>query len=870
MSNQSALSAQTLVELLHRQSDRYGDKVAFRFCPDGGDEIDRLTYAELDRQARGIAVQLHAQGATGQRVLLVASNDLRTLASFFGCIYAGAVVVPVDDAVRLEQIAGHAEPAFTIVAAEMRDKVEATVKTAVKDRQVTCLLMDDLVAAADARADGWTAPAIDADTIAMLEYSSGTTGTPKGVLVSHGNVLANVEAQRQVWPAGDENAVFLSWASMHRNVGLINAVAAILRGGSTIVALARNFFPRPMLWLEAISRHRVTITIAFSSMYRMCVTKSTPEERAALDLSCLTAAIAGGEPLSPDDAEAFIDCFAPAGLRPEVLAPSYGLAQATLTVTGGSDAPAPIAECLERAALRQNRVVDAAPDDPFGVEVLTCGRPMPGVRVLVVDPETHRECGADQIGEVWVAGPNVTQGYWRRPDETEKAFWARLADTGDGPFLRTGDLGFFRYGELFLTGRWSDLVTVDNGHHYPGDIEATVQDCHPAFIRGRGAAFTTKPERNADGQLVIVQEVSAAVQSGQDDFAAAMDAVRAAVAERHDIAVHDVVLVAESSVPVTSNGKVQRDQCRRLFTAGKFSALAEWHAAPPRRPAAKNAPRAGQDPLTGLVGRMVERLMTGNRTKGHSGKSKFKFLYPYTTRQLGAADVVFLNYGYEEDPPLNLPLSEGDEPNRLGIQLYHQIAAQADLAGKDVLEVSCGHGGGASYLTRTFAPASYVGMDFNAAGIEFCRNRHRLPGLEFVLGDAQKLPFPDESFDAVVNVEASHGYPDFDGFLHEVNRVLRPGGSFLYADLRRHDEIPGWEQTLAAAPLRMVSERVINEETARGLRLNSPRLTELIDGRIAPKWQHFYREFAAVEGTKNFKNLETGTTSYRMYAFIKD
>jgi ubiquinone/menaquinone biosynthesis C-methylase UbiE len=252
-------------------------------------------------------------------------------------------------------------------------------------------------------------------------------------------------------------------------------------------------------------------------------------------------------------------------------------------------------------------------------------------------------------------------------------------------------------------------------------------------------------------------------------------------------------------------------------------------------------------------------------------KKIFRHWYPLMTRRLGQQDdVVFLNWGYEEDPPMGLPLDESDEPNRFSIQLYHQTATQVDLSGKDVLEVSCGHGGGASYLVRTLHPASYTALDFNAAGIAFCQKRHKLPGLDFVHGDAENLPFPDESFDAVVNVEASHIYPHLERFLSEVARVLRPGGHFLYADFRNRDNFPAWESALAESGMQLISERVINEQVLRGLHKNSPRSNELINRYMPPFVRRFGREFAVVDGSWFYRDLERGEIDYRTYCLRKD
>jgi ubiquinone/menaquinone biosynthesis C-methylase UbiE len=252
-------------------------------------------------------------------------------------------------------------------------------------------------------------------------------------------------------------------------------------------------------------------------------------------------------------------------------------------------------------------------------------------------------------------------------------------------------------------------------------------------------------------------------------------------------------------------------------------------------------------------------------------KRMFKYWYPLMTRRLvRQEDVVFLNWGYEEDPPMAIPLEEADEPNRYSIQLYHQTATQVDLSGKKVLEVSSGHGGGASYLTRTLHPASYTGLDFNADGVAFCRRRHHQPGLEFVQGDAQNLPFPDESFDAVINVEASHIYPDFERFVGEVARVLRPGGHFLHADFRNRDNFAEWDTALAKPPMRIVSEKNISEQVLRGLHLNSPRSTELINRYMPAFLRRFGREFAVVDGSWFYNDLERGEIEYRTYCLIKD
>jgi len=254
---------------------------------------------------------------------------------------------------------------------------------------------------------------------------------------------------------------------------------------------------------------------------------------------------------------------------------------------------------------------------------------------------------------------------------------------------------------------------------------------------------------------------------------------------------------------------------------------------------------------------------------GRIRKAVWQLWYPFLTRRLRGEEVLFLNYAYEEIPPQAIPLSPADEPERAGIQLYHHVATQADLRGRRVLEVSCGHGGGASYLTRTLQPDSYTGLDLNPAGIRFCRQRHRVAGLSFVQGDAEQLPFGPDTFDAVINVEASHCYPHLPRFLSEVARVLRPGGHFLYADFRFADDIAAWEQALAAAPLALRHTRNINDEVRRGMDRNSRRSQDLITRHLPKFLQGLGADFAGIQGSRIHKALASGELSYRSYCFGK-
>lgn len=262
---------------------------------------------------------------------------------------------------------------------------------------------------------------------------------------------------------------------------------------------------------------------------------------------------------------------------------------------------------------------------------------------------------------------------------------------------------------------------------------------------------------------------------------------------------------------------------------------------------------------------ILERLLS----VGPLRKAIWRLWYPYVTRRVRSEEVLFLNYAFETDPPVGLPLTPEDEPNRCCIQLYHHVASQVELHGKDVLEASCGHGGGASWITRTLQPASYTGLDLNPAGIRFCQQRHAVPGLTFVQGDAQKLPFSAQSLDAVINVEASHCYPNFPGFLAEVARVLRPGGHFLYADFRFRPDLPAWESAIAAAPLTTVQTRDIGAEVLHGMDRNAARSEALICQRL-PRFLHSLgRDFAGLPGSRVYEALRSGELSYRSWCLRK-
>ncbi|MCA4722432.1 fatty acyl-AMP ligase [Mycolicibacterium fortuitum] len=576
MNHDTTIAAATLIDLLQQRAATYQDKIAFSFSYDGDDQNrTELTYRDLDRRARTIAATLQRQGAAGERVLVLCRPGLDSVAGFFGCVYAGAVAVPVHErlAPRLSSVVPDAHARFALATAETQAKVKAAIDELAEGRDLRWVRTDDVDDAAD---DGtWAAPDVAPDAIAMVQYTSGSTTTPKGVALTHRNLLHNIESIRRVWH-GDDTAISVFWLPSHHDMGLIGGILSMIYVGCTTHLMSpSSFVKRPMGWLEAISRHRATFTAAPNFAYDRCVDESTPEQRAALDLSNLATAMNGAEPVQAATLEKFAEAFAAAGFRPEALCPVYGLAEATLLVSGGSDAALPVVRYVDRAGLQADRVVDVAPEDPAAVALVACGRPRGDQQVVIVDPLTHRPCGADEVGEIWIAGPSVGWGYWARPDETAQTFSAVPQGTSDGTFLRTGDLGFLHSGELFITGRCKDLIVIRGGNYYPNDIERTVQDCDPVLVSGRGAAFAITPGLGTVEQLVIVQEVTRHRDSSTD-LAGVAEAVSAAVTERYGITPNSVLLVDHLSIPTTSSGKIQRGQCRQLLLDDQIAPVAHW------------------------------------------------------------------------------------------------------------------------------------------------------------------------------------------------------------------------------------------------------------------------------------------------------
>lgn len=560
----------TLVELLRHRAAERPDSRGYTFLADGETEELSLTYGELEQRARAIGGWLQSGGMAGERVLLLYPPGLDFITAFFGCLYAGAVAVPAypprqnQHLRRIQSILSDAQPKAALVTAGVAAKLDPALAEMPDLQRLAWLVTDGEPGAAGE----WHEPSAGADSLAFLQYTSGSTGTPKGVMLTHRNLLHNALVVRAAVEHTPEDK-YVSWLPTFHDMGMMAGVLQPLYSGIPVVLMSpAAFLQNPFRWLRAISEHRATTSGGPNFAYDLCAAKVSDEQRATLDLSSWSVAFNGSEPVRSGTVERFAARFAPCGFHPGTLYPCYGLAEATLMVTGSRKGAPPVVENFVTAALEKHRVLAAGAADPDTRPLVGCGHPLPGQRVVVVNPETLVECRPDEVGEVWVAGESVALGYWRREEETGQTFKAYLAGTGEGPFLRTGDLGFLHGGELFITGRLKDLIIIRGLNHYPQDIELTAEQSHRALRPHCGAAFSV--EADGEERLVVVQELDPRLgpEPGREVLEAAAAAVRSVVAEAHEVQVYEVAFLKPGSLPKTSSGKVQRRACRASYLGG--------------------------------------------------------------------------------------------------------------------------------------------------------------------------------------------------------------------------------------------------------------------------------------------------------------
>lgn len=566
----------TFVDLLRAKAQEAPDLRVLTFLVDAEEQEEHVTYRELDRSARAIAAELQRRGLSGERVLLLYPPGLDFIRALLGCFYAGVVAVPAypPDPSRLARTL----PRLRTVLASSRSKAILCTSFIIQMAEMLFEMAPDLREASWVATDaletgleeGWRPPALKPESLAFFQYTSGSTSEPKGVMLSHANLIHNSELIKRSF-AHDAKSVGVIWLPPYHDMGLIGGILQPLYVGfHTVLMSPLDFLQQPLRWLRAVTRYRGRTSGGPNFAYELCIRRAKPEDLEKLDLSSWELAFTGAEPVRAKTLRRFVETFSPCGFRETAFYPCYGLAEATLIVTGKANvAGQPLVKSLDRTALEvENRAVQAAAPDASATELVGCGPAVVDMDVRVVDPETCREVAPGQVGEIWVRGRSVSSGYWAREDETARVFQGHLADSGEGPFLRTEDLGLMLDGELFVAGRRKDLIILHGRNIHPQDIERVAEESHPALRQGGCAAFSV--DVDGEERLVIVQEVDVRKQPDLEQVARDL---RRAVMQEHGIPVHALVLLKPGIIPKTSSGKLQRARCREAFRQGELETL---------------------------------------------------------------------------------------------------------------------------------------------------------------------------------------------------------------------------------------------------------------------------------------------------------
>ncbi|MFI6014185.1 fatty acyl-AMP ligase [Streptomyces sp. NPDC051243] len=567
----------SLVDLLTTHAAHHPGRTAYRYLVTGDvdGETQEISYGRLADRSRAVAAWLQERGLTGARAMLLYPPGPEFICGYLGCLAAGVVAVPGVPPqgrgrnhralTRMKRLIADADAKVILGGREVISALSGMAELLPELADIPCIVTEDIP---DEAAAAWREPDLTADSVAFLQYTSGSTSAPRGVMVTHGNLLDNerVITERMghtpdvVAEHGHE--MFVSWLPVHHDMGLIGPVLNTVYLGVTATLFSPlHFLQQPERWLTAISRYRPHTSGGPNFAYELCLKHATPGLLDDLDLSGWKVAFNGAEPVRAATLRRFADTFAAAGFRREAFYPCYGLAEATLMVTGSTVHTPPI-------------VLQAAESGPhaghWDAAAVGCGRPGPDVTVVIADPERREELPDGEVGEIWVRGASVAKGYWRNALATRETFRATLAGH-DGRFLRTGDLGFLCDGELFVTGRLKDLIVIDGRNHYPQDLELTAETAHPALRPGCTAAFSVDGGQGGQGeQPVVVAEIAPEAVSEAEKI---IDVIRRGIGDAHGLSVRDVVLVQPGTISKTSSGKIQRHASRAAYLNGTLSVV---------------------------------------------------------------------------------------------------------------------------------------------------------------------------------------------------------------------------------------------------------------------------------------------------------
>ena len=565
----------SLVDILQWRAMNQPHQMAYRFLLDGEYDEVCLSYQELDQRARSIAALLQSSAKVGDRALLLYPPGLDFIVAYFGCLYARIIAIPAypPHPNRLEKtlptilrIAADAKPSVALLTSTLFENISS--QNAIKNKFGTIkLLVTDCDEVNDLTGK-WQQPGIAGNDTAFLQYTSGSTTIPRGVMVTHSNLMHNLDLIEESFGLTSKSQTVF-WLPPYHDMGLIGILQSLYTGYPVTLMPHLMFLQRPFRWLQAISRFRATCSGGPNFAYDLCIRKVKPEQREQLDLSSWEVAFNGAEPIYNKTLKQFADYFSSCGFRREAFLPCYGLAEATLMVVGAPKSRFPVTQNLMTSGLEQNQVIISPNKNEDTRTVVSCGKNMPNQKIRIVNAHTLALSPADQIGEIWVSGPSVASGYWNKPLESELTFGARLSDFNEGPFLRTGDLGFLHDGELYVTGRIKNLIISDGKNHYSHDIERTVEKSHPAIRLAGCAVFSISNSESED--IIVIAEIEHKITVKAEEV---KKAIRQAVAIHHELHVDDIRLISPGGIPRTTSGKIKHYLCKTNYIAGSMNEIA--------------------------------------------------------------------------------------------------------------------------------------------------------------------------------------------------------------------------------------------------------------------------------------------------------
>lgn len=559
------------MDLLLSRSTHSGDKTAYTFLDNGEAVSETINYADFTQRVLALAAKLQQRCSPRDRVLILYPPCIDYMVGFFACLCADLIAVPLfpprgtKHNLRLEAIARDCRPSAALYSSKRVAHKHVAISEQ-PDLAALQFICSDTIDPANAQQ--WVRPRIDGETIAFLQYTSGSTGLPKGVMVSHSNLLHNQQMLQASYDTNSDSTL-VTWLPIYHDMGLIAKMLASVWLGSHCVFMAPvAFLQRPIRWLQAISRFHGYLSGAPNFAFDLCVDKTSEAQRSELDLSSWKVAFSGAEPIRRATLERFAKTFSPYGFAPNALQPCYGLAEGTLMVSGGRPGEPPVYKSVNKSQLKQRLITPDSVES--GQALVGCGRSRLGQIIRIVDEVTLLPSAPNAVGEIWVAGPSVARGYWGRDELSAEIFRARIVGCDEGPFLRTGDLGFLDGQELYITGRTKDVIIVRGANHYPQDVEATIEALDPSINPSGVAAFGIN---DAEGERVVIVAEIARTSMRKVNVPQLSQTIRRCVLEGHEIHVSDVVFIRPGSLPKSSSGKVQRTQCRALYLANDLDVI---------------------------------------------------------------------------------------------------------------------------------------------------------------------------------------------------------------------------------------------------------------------------------------------------------